>query len=117
MIVSFPLLSLPMLWVFAVIPVGPAAFALGAVGGLSLQARAGKSPSMKSVVIQAILLGLILGGVVPLFCLAFGWAPTEDVISALPLAAATGVLCALVVLWLLNRARLLQLHGDPPLPS
>lgn len=109
------IVSVPVGWIFAVIPVGPVAFVLGGVGGVLLQSVAAKFRSMKIVIIQAAVLGLVLGSVVPFFSAALGWGPTynfkENVISALPVAAPTGVFCALVVLWLLRRRRLLHLRS------
>jgi hypothetical protein len=108
--------NLPVWWICPLIPVGPPAFVLGGAGGVLLQNLAARSRSMKIVITQAAVLGLVLGSLVPFCSAALGWGPTynfkENVIGGLPVSAATGVVCALVVLWLLRRWRLLQLRGN-----
>jgi len=110
------IVALPIWWVFAIIPMAPGASVLGGVGGVLLQSFAAKCRSMKMVAIQTAVLGLALGSLVPFFSAALGWGPTsnfkENVISLLPVAAPTGVACALIVLWLLSRRHLLHLRGN-----
>jgi|ERR1022692_569184 hypothetical protein len=111
------MLGLPLLWIFAFIPVGPPALVLGGIGGVVLQSLAQKSQSLKAIIAEAVALGLVLGCIAPLSALLWGWGPIPNVVSSLPLAAATGIICALTVLWLLHRAHLLHLHVDSRLPS
>lgn len=107
------MLTLPLLWIFAIIPFGPAAFVLGGIGGVLLHSLVRKSPSTRIAILKAGALGLILGATVVVGPLLLGWGPARNVIGSLPLAASTGALCALVVLWLFHRAHLVQSHENP----
>lgn len=110
------IVSLPVMWIFAVLPVGPAAFVLGGGGGVLLQSLAARCRSMKTLIVQTAALGSVLGTTVPFISATAGWGPTgnftENVVSLLPLAAPTGMICGLMVLWLLRRRRLLHLLGN-----
>jgi hypothetical protein len=103
------LLVLPLLWPYAFIPFGPPAFLLGANGGMFLQHLAQRTQSLKLVIAEAIAGGSILGSIVPLSCVVYGWGPTKDAMELSLLAAPTGACCSLVVLCLLQRWHLLRL--------
>jgi hypothetical protein len=100
--------SLVVLWVFTVLYFGVAAFVLGAGGALLLQAVAPRCRSMRNVILLAVVLGLVLGGVVPLMPLAVAWGPKHPVTRFVPFAAAAGALCELLVVLILVRRRLLR---------
>ncbi len=68
---------------------------------------------MKTALLQTIALGLILGSAVPVITEAVLAAIfrlqgnfKNDILLALPLAAATGIICGLLVLWLLHRTNM-----------
>jgi hypothetical protein len=107
-------------WIFAVIAVGPAAFVLGGVCGVLLQGLVRRVHSMKVALAQAAVLGLVLGSVVPVvtFFIASFFGPRDssyslkqDIFSALPVAALTGIICALLLLWLFHATQLLYRRG------
>jgi hypothetical protein len=74
-----------------------------------LQHLAQKTQSFKVVIAEAVALGSILGSIVPLSLAVYGWGNAKHVMELSPLAAATGACCSLVVLYLLQRRRLLRL--------
>jgi len=99
-------------WIFAVVAVGPAAFVLGGVGGLLLQSLSRKYRSIKVAIASATILGLVLGGTVPVVTILvpYFFAPRDrfyslraDIFCALPVAALTGVICEFLLLWLFLR--------------
>ena len=100
------MLTLPLLWWFAFWAVGPIAFILGAIGGLLLRSLAQKFHSTRIAILKTGALGLVLGARVPV-SFRFGSESARNIIQSLPLAASTGLLCALAVLWLFHRAHLL----------
>jgi hypothetical protein len=100
------MLTLPLLWLFAFWAVGPTAFVLGAIGGLLLRSLAQKFPSTRIAILKTGALGVVLGALVPVSFL-FGSESARNIIESLPLAASTGLLCALAVLWLFHREHLL----------
>ena len=105
---AISLLWLPLYWPFALIPFGPPASLLGAIGGMFLQHLAQRTQSLKVVIAEAVVLGAILGSIVPLSTV-YGWGHEKDVMELSPLGAATGACCSLLVLYLLQRRHLLRL--------
>jgi uncharacterized membrane protein len=109
-VLSFRLLP----WVLpvAVMLVGPGAFVLGGVGALAIQFMSTRVRSAKALFLQTAVLGLVLGGAVPVVVdLAYaafqGDRNKNFETRLLPLGAVTGLVCAAVVYWLLRRMRLL----------
>jgi hypothetical protein len=95
-------------WIFAFLAVGPAALVLGSVGGVLLQSLARKYRSIV-VMLPAVMLGMVLGSAVPAVTIFVAWFWTRkdsryhaarEVLECLPLAALTGMICALLLLWL-----------------
>ena len=111
---AISMLAMPLLWPFAVITFGPSAGVLGGIGGVFLHSLVHKSPSTRTASLEAGGLGLMLGATVVAGPLLFGWGSARDALGLLPLAASTGALCGLVVLWLFHRAHLLQPHENSP---
>jgi hypothetical protein len=106
---AISLLGIPIYWPVVLIPIGPPASLLGAIGGMFLQHLAQKTQSLKVVIAEAVALGAILGSIVPLSLAVYGWGTTKQVIEYSPLGASTGACCSLLVLYLLQRRRLLRL--------
>jgi len=109
-VLSFRLLP----WVLpvAVMLVGPGAFVLGALGALVIQLMSARVRSAKGLVLQTAILGLVLGGAVPVvvdlvYAALSGDRNKNFETGLLPLGAVTGLVCAAVVYWLLRRMRLL----------
>jgi len=111
---AFPYFYLPAYWIMAVIAVGPAAFVLGCVGGVVLKALSAKCPTGRAVNAIAAALGLTLGGVVvPFGVFVFGWGAKEKGLwSFAPTGAITGLICTLLILWVLRRRGLLHLRNS-----
>jgi hypothetical protein len=104
---------LPWVLPVAVGLVGPGAFVLGGLGALVIQFMSTRVRSAKALVLQTAVLGLMLGGAVPVFVdlvyAAFGGGRNKNFETGLlPLGAATGFVCAAAVYWLLRRMRLLS---------
>lgn len=96
-------------WIFAFLAVGPAALVFGSVAGVLLQSLARKYHPLKVAILPAAMLGLVLGSAVPAAnaLVAWFWLRkvaqynfTRDMLSQLPVAALTGVICAFLLLWL-----------------
>jgi len=109
-VLSFRLLP----WVLpvAVGLVGPGAFVLGALGALVIQFMSTRVRSAKALVLQTAVLGLVLGGAVPvvvdlMYAALRGGRNKNFETRLLPLGAVTGLVYAAVVYWLLRRMRLL----------
>jgi hypothetical protein len=96
---------LPLVWPVAVMVMGPGAFVLGGVGALVIQFMSARIRSTRLVLLQAVVLGLVLGTTVPLTVL--GASRNKNFTSLMPLGAATGLVCGALVFWLLRRMRLL----------
>ncbi len=110
-VLSFRLLP----WVLpvAVGLVGPDAFVLGGLGALVIQFMSTRVRSAKALVLQTAVLGLVLGGAVPvvvdlMYAALWGGRNKNFETGLLPLGAVTGLVCAAVVYWLLRRMRLLS---------
>ena len=104
------LAALPIAWIFAIIPMGPAGCVFGALGASWIRFRSSSlHTSSKRLLLESALLGTLLGGVVPITALVWGWGPRENVLSVVPAGAASGLVCAfLVVLALRKRGLLLE---------
>jgi len=96
-------------WIFAFLAVGPAALVFGSVAGVLLQSLARNYRPIKVAILPAAMLGLVLGSAVPAANTLVAWfwlrkdsrySFTRDILSQLPVAALTGVICALLLLWL-----------------
>lgn len=108
-------------WVVASLGFGPPAFFLGAIGAIILQRLIRQRGSIKGALIETAALGLTLGSVVPVTtnvaCAAWARAQglnlrNDEILFELPLAAITGIICELLVLWLLHRMQLLSEKDD-----
>lgn len=104
--------TLPWVWPIAVMLVGPGAFVLGGVGALVIQFASTRVRSAKALVLQTAILGLVLGGAVPvvtdlLYTALWGDRSKNFEMGLLPLSAVTGVVCAAATYWLLQRMGLL----------
>ena len=103
------LLSLGIMSVYAEVAFGIPGFVLGCCGGLLLKAVATKQRSIKDVSKRGMIVGLVLGSVVPSWLLVTdGW-KTVGVLAIL--GAFSGVVCGLVMTWLLRSRRLLNLSA------
>ena len=114
---ALPYLYLPGYWVWAVIAVGPPAFVLGFFGGILLKVLSARCETTQAVTGVAAALGLTLGGsVVPFGVFVLGWGAKEKgLLSFVPTGAITGLVCTLLILWLLRRKGLLHLRNSGPL--
>lgn len=101
-------------WAVASVGFGPPALLLGGIGAVTLQKLIRQGRSMKLALLQTAALGLILGSAVPVMTnavFAVIARPQEynvknDFLFELPLAAISGVVCELLVLWMLYLANL-----------
>ena len=104
---------LPWVLPVAVSLVGPGAFVLGGLGALVIQFMSARLRSPKALVLQATVLGLVLGGAVPvvvdlMYTVLWGDRNKNFEKGLLLLGAVTGLVCAAVVYWLLRLMRLLR---------
>ena len=104
---------LPWVLPVAVLLVGPGAFVLGGLGALVIQFMSTRVRSAKALVLQTTVLGLVLGGAVPVvvdlvYTVLWGDRNKNFETGLLPLGAVTGLVCAAIVYWLLRRMRLLS---------
>jgi len=111
---ALPYIYLPWLWFWAVVAVGPPAFVLGCVGGILLKALSARCATIQALSGTAAALGLILGGVVvPFGVFVLGWGAKEKgLLSFVPTGAIAGLVCTLLILWLLRRLGLLPLRNS-----
>ncbi len=107
-------------WAVASLGFGPPALLLGGIGAVILQNLIRQGRSIKVALLQTAALGLILGSAVPVMTNAVFAVPApqeynlkNDVLFELPLAAITGVVCELLVLWMLRLTNLLR-QPNPP---
>jgi hypothetical protein len=101
------LAALPIAWIFAIIPMGPAGCVFGALGASWIRFRSSSLHASKRLLLEAALLGTVLGGVVPISALVWGWGPRENVLSVVPAGAASGLVCAFLVVLALGKRGLL----------
>jgi hypothetical protein len=97
------------LWILAFLWVGLAALVFGSVAGLLVHSVERRYRAVRVAILQAGLLGLALGIAVPTVTTFVTWVCLRkddrynfirDVSGQLPVAALTGVICALLLLWL-----------------
>jgi hypothetical protein len=101
------LAALPIAWVFAIIPMGPAACIFGALGASWIRFRSSSLHAPKRLLLESALLGTVFGGLVPISALVWGWGPRENVLSVVPAGAASGLVCAFLVVLALRKRGLL----------
>jgi hypothetical protein len=101
------LAALPVAWVFAITPMGPAGCLFGALGASWIRFRSSSLRASKRLLLESALLGTVLGGVVPISALVWGWGPRENVLSVVPAGAASGLVCAFLVVLALRKRGLL----------
>jgi hypothetical protein len=112
------LTALPIAWIFAIIPMGPAGCVFGALGACWIRFRASSSHAPKRLLLESALLGIVFGGVVPISALVWGWGPRENVLSVVPAGAASGLVCAfLVVLALRKQGLLFETSATSPVQN
>lgn len=99
--------ALPVYWIFAVIPTGPAGFIFGALGASWIRFRSRAVHASTRLQLESAFLGAVLGGTVPITTLVWGWGPRENVLSAVPAGAASGLICGLLVAHTLRKRGLL----------
>lgn len=101
------LATLPIAWIFAIIPMGPAGCVFGALGASWIRFRSSSLHTSRRLLLESALLGTVLGGVVPISALIGGWGPRENVLSVIPAGAASGLVCAFLVVRALRQRGLL----------
>jgi len=101
------LAALPVAWIFAIIPMGPAGCVFGALGASWIRFRSSSLHASKRLLLESALLGAVLGAVVPISALAWGWGPRENVLAVVPAGAASGLVCAFLVVLALRKGGLL----------
>ncbi len=106
------LLGMPGVWAFAFIPFGVPALLLGAGGGVLLQQISVVFRSRRLAIADTVSLGALMGSVVILLPAAWGWGPFRNILQTVPIGAATGVVCGLLVLRTLRRWGLLRTCYD-----
>ena len=111
---ALPYIYLPWLWFWAIVAVGPPAFVLGCLGGIFLRALSARCATIQVLTGIAAALGLTLGGaVVPFGVFVLGWGAKEKgLLSLVPTGAIAGLVCTLLILWLLRRCGLLPLRNS-----
>lgn len=108
------LLSIGIMWLYAEIAFGVPGFILGCCGGLLLRVLAARCRSIKNLIMVGIIVGLALGSAVPLWVVAYEWKVfgfTANYVRLMLLGAFSGVVCGLVMTWLLRSRRLLHLSA------
>jgi hypothetical protein len=106
------LAALPAWWIFAIIPMGPTGCVLGALGASWIRFRSRSLHASRRLLLESALLGTVLGGVVPISTLAWGWGPRENVLRLVPVGAASGLICAFLTVSALRKLSLLFV-GSP----
>jgi hypothetical protein len=101
------LTALPIAWIFAVIPMGPGGCLFGALGASWIRFRSRSLHVSRRLLLESALLGAALGGLVPISALVWGWGPRENVLSVVPAGAASGLVCAFLVVYALRKQGLL----------
>ena|ERR1039457_1157627 len=101
------LAAFPVAWLFALIPMGLPGAIFGVLGAVWIRFRSsGLAP--RRLFLETGLLGTLLGAIVPLTTLIFGWGGFRTVLSGyVPVGAITGAVCALLVLLTLRKRGLL----------
>jgi hypothetical protein len=89
---------------------GVPGFLLGCCGGLLLRYLSARCRFVKSFVVRGAIAGLAMGSAVPLPFIVL----QEVRIGFLAVRAFSGLVCALLTMWLLLATRLVKLTGAPP---
>jgi hypothetical protein len=97
---------LPFVWPVAVIWMGPGGAVLGALGAAWI-CRRSRTLSSGRLLLEAQLLGTLLGAVVRLTTRVFGPVDGNCLRQFIPMGAVTGLICAFIVFHTLNRFGLL----------
>jgi hypothetical protein len=95
----------PMAVVFAAIPAAPFGFIVGSAGSWWLTARAEHGVSGKRLFFESIGIGAVLGATFPLILATLGWGPFANLVSALPISIAIGIICGILLVLLMRKYR------------
>lgn len=99
--------ALPLAWLIAIIAMGPAGCVFGALGASWIRFRSSSLHVSRRLLLESALLGTALGGVVPISALVWGWGPRENLLSVVPAGAASGLVCAFLVVHALRKRGLI----------
>jgi hypothetical protein len=97
------LVDFPFGWLVAIIQVGPASALVGGLGACWIRFRSASVPAQRRLLVEAILLGTLLGCAVPLSTLLEGPFPLKDLRWVVSIGAPTGLVCGLLVVVLLRK--------------
>jgi membrane associated rhomboid family serine protease len=86
--------------------VGAPGISFGAIGALWIRFRSKRSPARR-LLLEALLLGALLGAIVPLTTRIFGPNSREFLRYVTPVAAITGAICAFLAFHTLKKLGLL----------
>jgi hypothetical protein len=86
---------------------GPAGCVFGALGASWIRFRSRSLHASRRLLLESALLGTVLGGLVPLSGLVWGWGPVKDALSLVPEGATSGLVCAFLVVLALRKRGLL----------
>jgi len=86
---------------------GPAGCVFGARGASWIRFRSSSLHASRRLLLESALLGTVLGGVVPISALVWGWGPREKVLSVVPRGAGSGLVSAFLVVRALRKRGLL----------
>jgi hypothetical protein len=98
--------AFPVARLFALIPMGPPGALLGALGASWIQFRSRRLASSR-LLWEAESVGTLLGAVVPITTLAFGWGPLDVLLGYVRIGGVMGAVCAFLVVYILRRRGLL----------
>ena len=99
----------PIAFVFAAIPAAPFGFIVGSVGSWWLAVRAEGSIQRRRLFLESATMGAALGATFPLILALLGWGPFSNLVSALPISVAIGIICGTLLVPIIRKLR--------PLPS
>jgi predicted membrane protein len=102
------LVALPIAWTLAVTtPMGLAGCLFGALGASWIRFRSRSLHMSNRLLLESALLGTALGGLVPISALVWGEGTRENVLAVVPAGAASGLVCAFLVVHALRKQGLL----------
>ena len=105
----------PLIWMYGIRFVGLPAAVLGCVCGVLLNSISAKCGSMRSAIIAAVGLGLVLGTAVPFgFGITFRFAHVQTNFAMCGSGAIAGLMCGLLMLWLFHQSGWLHLSVNNP---
>jgi hypothetical protein len=100
--------AFPVAWLFALIPMGPPGAVLGALAALWIRFRS-RAIGSRRLIFETLSVGMLLGALVPLIALVFGWGDSGIILSGyVPIGAITGAICAFLVYYTLKKRDLLS---------